>query len=115
MVKLNSARFQDDWRIVGSRGEYFAPCLPIYENYIGKDKSGANWLVQVTYDHKKRMFKISFDNTSEDDNGFPFLRHEVLDADDYFKAREIYYHEQYAHYEDIMTVIKNFVKDKGLE
>ena len=97
--------------------------IDIYRAELGKDKDGKTWLVEcepLTMNGSNK-FRLLFDHTDEptEENGWtgedwPFLRNEVLDADDYVSARKRRYRMKEVLYKDIVSTIERVTDEIGI-
>ena len=104
-----------DWRTHGTEGIGNNPPIPIWECMIGKDKNGDTWLCRVRYRHQERRFIVMFDKDVVTDNDSPFLRDEVVYADNYWQAMRDYHKAILCDYEKIQDVIAEFINKNGVE
>lgn len=109
MAKLISL----NWEQVAHSGGYLSPKLPTYEAHIGNDKTGRKWLCRVKYREQEKKFMVAFD--WDDGESTPFLRDEVIYADNYWTAHKTRYFTKWVDYEDIRTVVLEFINDHGLK
>lgn len=115
-----------EWKIVEGAGSYHAPMIWTQESVIGKTPDGSEvWSCRSVYHPKENKFSVWFDNDKEyelrgDFDGYrtmwstPFLRTEVVYADNYWQARKEFHHEQFCSYDEIPKVIEVFARSKGL-
>lgn len=103
------------WQLHGTESFGANPPIPIYQCELGKDKDGVTWLCRVKYRHQARMFLITFDKDVMNDDGDPFLRTSVIDADDYWQAMRDYYDAQLCPYEKVQDRIRQFIIDHGID
>lgn len=112
-----------EWERQGS--ERMGQCgfpIDIYIAELGKDKDGRTWLVecQSLAMNGSNKFRLSFDHAEEpnEENGctgdWPFLRNEVLDADDYVSARKRRYRMKEVLYKDIVSTIERVTDEIGI-
>ena len=96
--------------------------IDIYRAELGKDKDGRTWLVECKSLAMRGsgMFRLSFDHTEEpnEENGWtgdsPFLRNEVVYADDYVSARKRRYRMKEVPYKDIVSTIERVTDEIGI-
>lgn len=112
-----------EWERQGS--ERMGQCgfpIDIYRAELGKDKDGRTWLVEckpltMTGSNK---FRLLFDHTEQpnEENGWtgdsPFLRNEVVYADDYVSARKRRYRMKEVLYKDIVSTIEKVTDEIGI-
>ena len=110
MTRLNL-----EWKNVGSHAVGSCPPLVRYECEVGVDENGDTWLCHVEYREYERIFELRYDVNVETDDGMPFLRGQVLDADDYWAAVKEYYEMETCEYEEIQDRIRAFIKRHNLE
>lgn len=113
-----------EWERQGS--ERMGQCgfpIDIYRAELGKDKDGKTWLVECKSlaMNGSNKFRLLFDHTEEpnEENGwtgedFPFLRNEVLDADNYISASKRRYRMKEVLYKDIVSTIERVTDEIGI-
>ena len=104
-----------DWRTHGTEGIGNNPPIPIWECMIGKDEKGDIWLCRVRYRTKERRFMVVFDKDVSTDDGFPFLRDEVIYSDNYWQAMRDYHKMTLCNYEEIQNVIARVLDENSLK
>lgn len=102
------------WEQVGTEAVGQNPPMPIFQCEIGRDKNGDMWLCEVRYREQERKFMILFDKNVYDDNGSPFLRHDVVNADSYWSAMRNYHMMTLCDYKDIQNVVREVIENNGL-
>ena len=111
-----------------SMGSGHNPMLPGWKFDLGTDQNGKKWMCKVTPTDtlKHLMWNVDFDTTDEwiapnvyevdpgmDMLSTPFLRIEVIYADNYHKATRVYYHRQIVEYKDIYKTACEFMDTHG--
>lgn len=89
------------------------PPIPEYRCNLGTDKEGKRWVCACKYREQERKFLVAFDY--ETDDWSAFLREEVLDAPNYWRAHQEIYHSKLVNYEQIQHVVEAFVEAQGIE
>ena len=112
-----------EWERQGSErmGQSGFP-IDIYRAELGKDKDGKTWLVECRplAMRGSRNFQLLFDHTEEptEENGWtgdsPFLREEVIYADDYVSAKKRRYRMKEVPYKDIVSTIERVTDEIGI-
>ena len=112
-----------------SQGVNHCPMLPGWKVDLGTGKDGKVWMCKITPSSLLRhlLWNVDFDTTDEwDAKGYevdpnddtwstPFLRTEVLYAEDYHSAARKFYHRKEVEYKDIYKTICTFVEEHGIE
>ena len=91
--------------------------LPVYRAELGKDPNGKNWLCEiqpVILNKEISHWRIWFDTDDETDD-FPFLRHSVLYADDYWEAANKIYDQHQVQYCQIYETVRKFIVSHNLD
>lgn len=104
-----------DWKQYGAEAIGNNPPKPLYQCEIGKDGSGIAWLCRVKYREQERKFMVWFDKDILTDDGCPFLRDEVIYADNYWQAMRDYHKMALCNYEEIQNVIARFIDENSLK
>ena len=98
-------------------GRGLNPMLPVYRAELGKDPDGKNWLCEIEPVISKKEishWRIWFD-TDEEANDFPFLRHSVLYAENYWAAANKVYDQRQVQYCDIYKTVKSFIESHNID
>lgn len=112
-----------EWKWQGSQstGQNGFP-LTIYRAELGKDEQGRTWMVECTpmMMYGGNTFRLLFDHNEEpnEDNGWegdsPFLRDEVIYADNFMKAQKERYHMREVVYSEIVRTIEAVTDEIGI-
>ena len=102
------------WESVEKTWQGGAFPIETYQASLGVGKDGKEYLVRSKYYPPKNSFMITFDNADIGTDS-PFLRHSVIHASSYWDAMRKYHRMQYASYAGVMSIIKDFAKEKGIE
>lgn len=86
--------------------------IPTYETTLGKDPEGNTWLCRVKFDvFVRQQWMVMFD-TNQDEPDTPFLREEVVYADNFWAAHVKRYHTRYdSNYQHIGAIIDSFIEE----
>lgn len=101
------------WKEVEAQASYGGIPIVTFQKELGIDPDGKKWFCRCEYYDRKKKFRVYFDFVSE--QGSLFLRNSVLEANDYWKAREEIYHEKYVEYEKIGDTVKKFAEQHGIK
>lgn len=93
------------WFVVSEECIGSNPPITTYECVIGKDPKGREWHARAKYREQERTFHVWFDHM---DGEMPFLRNEVVYADNYWGAMKERYHLVKCRYKDIQMVVDEF-------
>lgn len=109
---------KNEWEEFCRNGQGSNPMLTAeFRMELGTDKNGKNWICRAEWLYMTAIhmnkWSVGFD-TDEAEEDSPFLRHTVLDADNYWKARKEVYQEVRCDYEDIYKVVEQFKKAHGI-
>lgn len=118
-----------DYVMSDGMGSEHNPILPGWKVTLGTGNDGKEWLCKITPTDtlKHLMWNVDFDTHEEwiargyevDPNdsplSMPFLRTEVLYAEDYHKAARMYYHRVKVEYKDIRKTICEFCDKHGIK
>ena len=94
-----------EWYTVGSYARKNCPPLPVWETVLW-ERHGIKQLCRVSYREDEKKFLVYFDT----DDGSPFLREEVTNSDNYWKAHRERYNSELADYEEIANVVERFAE-----
>ena len=97
-----------NWKLVETRND--GPngiILPTFQNELGKDPDGKTWFVRVKFRKDKALYEVGFDFS--EDGETPFLKHDVIYADNYARARALAYSVKEVKYDEFPGVVRDFV------
>ena len=116
-----------EWKAVETMSNYSCPPIVTYECQIGTSYDGTEkWFCRCKYKYDKNAFMLCFDNDKEweesgDFDGHkvatsrPFMRTNVVYAEDYWSEHEKTYHTKFCQYDQICQTIFNFVRSMHLK
>lgn len=96
------------------------PPIEYHECEIGTDSDGFVWRARSRYIPDERRFMVWFDKdewheTEGGKQSSPFLRPEVIDAKDYWKAHKEWHDHSYCDYNEIAQTVFNHMAEYGIE
>lgn len=104
----------DKWEMSGMSNECLNGLpLPTFINELGKDPSGKTWYVQVKFRKDSALYEIGFDFSENGET--PFLKKDVIYAEDYWGARDRAYHIHEVRYDEFPKLVERFIVDHNID
>lgn len=103
------------WEKVQSTAYGNNPPIVTHQAILGEDSNGDVWMCRVEFRKDRNMFMVWFDKDVETDDDFPFLRNDVVYADNYWKAHQRIYHTVFCQYGQIRDIVELFMRENGIK
>ena len=114
-----------NWERAEMQRSWNCPWIVTHESVIGKSDDGKTWSVRARFSPERKEFMVWFDHDGIYEvhgdfdgegvrNSIPFLRTEVVYADNYWTAHKKFYNTKFCDYDEIPSVVEAFAVAKGI-
>lgn len=110
---MKKGPFDSKWYEHGKMWQGDNPPLTEWRRDLGEGKDGYMWICSCRYRMQERKFLVAFDYETEEQSAF--LKDEVVDSENYWKAHHRVYHSKFVNYEQINNTVKEFMAEHGIE